>query len=265
MKQIKTVLAALILLTVAIPAHSWTLGIGATSYYSDWTPEFIGQHEDVSVDPALLAGFALSFSFCERFMLSGQAMFSFLDHTADYTVDLTTYRVNINSNYRREETDVSLMYILNSHFSIFAGYKRLNFDLTDLNGAEAPPPAVINFSELNNQFHIQGPGAGISYKIQLADNLTATLSTSLIYFNMKYYGYFIEESGDNINISRVDYTYDGLGNNTTLNFSCYLDSINTAINLGARCQVIKYLDTGDAPKLDYDLNYGLTLSAMYFF
>ena len=78
-------------------------------------------------------------------------------------------------------------------------------DLTDLNDAEASPAATITFSELYNRFHIQGPGAGVSYKLPLAENLSASVSTSLIYFSMKYYGYFIEESGTDINTGRVDY------------------------------------------------------------
>lgn len=267
MKHIRIVIAALMLILPSLPAYSWQLGLGLTSYYSDWTPEFIGQHDDVNIEPALLGGFALSFRFYERFVLSGQGMFTFLEHTADYNINVdgaTPHSLNINTNYKREETDVSLMYILNENFSVFAGYKRLNFDLIELNNAEATPSYQVFSGEFYNQFHIQGPGAGISYKIPLGENLNASVSTSLIYFFMKYYGYIPVDTGFEINIANSEYTYNGLGNNTTLVLSYIFDSISTAINLGARCQVIKYLDTGDAPKLDYDLNYGLTLSALYF-
>ena len=268
MKHIKIILAALMLLLPSIPAYSWQLGLGPTSYYSDWTPEFIGQHDFAEVDPALLAGVALSFRFYDRFVLSGQAMFTFLEHTAGYSVFVDgtpSHTVQLNTDYKREETDVSLMYILNDSFSVFAGYKRLHFDILKLNSAHATDGYPTVSDEFDNQFHIHGPGTGILYKLPLAENLSASVSTSLIYFFMKYYGYFLEDTTTDIIAAHVDYTYNGICNNTTLNFSYYLDSISTAINLGARCQVIKYLDKSDAPRLDYDLNYGLTLSALYFF
>lgn len=269
MKTTRRILAAAIFFySFVIPAYTWQLGLGLTSYYSDWTPEFIGKNDSAKVEPALLAGFAASFRFYDRFVLSGQGMFTFLNHNAEYSVFVESSpsrTVYIDTNYKREETDISLMYIINSSLNIFAGYKRLHFDITDLNSAEATDNYPVNIPSFNNQFHIQGPGAGVSFKHPLAENLSANISTSLIYFNMKYYGYFLEDAGAEINAEHTDYTYNGLGNNTTLVLSYYIDSINTAVNLGARCQVIKYLDAGDAPKLNYDLNYGLTLSAMYFF
>lgn len=256
------------LILMAAPAWSWQLGVGLTSYYSDWTPEFIGQHDDVSIDPALLCGAAVSFRFYDRVVFSAQGMFTLLKHTGDYSINVdgtTPHSLNINTDYKREETDVSLMYIINEKFSVFAGYKRLNFDLVELNRAEAEPAYPVFSGEFYNQFHIQGPGAGISYKIPITENLSAGVSTSFIYFFMKYYGYLPVDTGSEIGIANSDYTYNGVGNNTTINFSYFFDQISTAVTLGARCQVIKYLDTSDAPKLDYDLNYGLTLSGIYFF
>ena len=49
-----------------------------------------------------------------------------------------------------------------------------------------------------------------------------------------------------------------------LTFSYFMPSIDTSLNLGARCQYIKYKLEDDSPELDSDLNYGVTLSAMYF-
>ena len=88
---------------------------------------------------------------------------------------------------------------------------------------------------------------------------------------MKYQGYFLQEETNLQNntyfvgVDKIINNYKGLGNNTALVFSYYIPSFDTAINLGFRCQYIKYNKEGDAPDLGSDLNYGSTLSVMYFF
>lgn len=251
---------------MATPAFSWNLGIGPSAYYSVWTPEFIGQHRDAEVDPTLLAGGIVSVQFYERFIMSLQPLFSVANRNTAYTVDVPSAApVELETSYSREEVELSLMYVLSSRFRVSAGYKMMNFDEIEQTSARTSPAYTLDISKFSNQFHIQGPGAGVSASLPISGNLSASLSTSVLYFTMTYYGYFLQASGSTINSEHVDYTYTGIGNNTALVFSYFFESINTSLNLGTRCQVIKYKNAGGAPKLDYDLNYGVTFSALYIF
>ncbi len=251
-------------LCVPARAFSWNLRIGPSLYYSVWTPEFIGQHDNAEVDPALLAGGIVTFQFYESFILSAQAMYSVTNQETEYTVDVPSVtKITLNTGYEREEVEISFMYVLNARFRVSLGYKMMNFDEVELIGTHTVPSYPVQIGMFNNQFHINGPGLGISYGMPLLGNLSASLGTSILYFWMTYYGYFPRYSGTAIEADNVTYEYNGIGNNTSLVFSYFFSSISTSINLGGRCQVIKYLDSGSAPKLGYDLNYGLTLSALY--
>ncbi len=138
MRRVKSTVIIILMLCI-IPVSSWPvqIGAGAATYYSEWVPDFIGQNDKINVDPALLAGFALSIRFFDRFMIGAQGMFSFLDHKAGYTVELPSTDVDIKTLYTREETDLSLTYLINDRISFFAGYKMLNFDVTELQKADA--------------------------------------------------------------------------------------------------------------------------------
>jgi len=251
-------------LCVPARAFSWNLGIGPSLYYSVWTPEFIGQHENAQADPALLAGGIVSFQFYERYILSAQTMFSVTSQEAEYTVDVpSAAKITLNTGYKREENEISFMYVLNARFRISLGYKMMNFDEIELIGSHTVPSYPVQIGKFSNQFHILGPGLGISYGMPLPGNFSASLGTSILYFWMTYYGYFPHDSGTAIEAENVTYEYNGIGNNTSLVFSYFFSSISTSINFGGRCQVIRYLDSGSAPELGYDLNYGLTLSALY--
>lgn len=73
MKKIKR-LFMIFTLTAAIslPAYSWDLGLGITSYYSAWEPAFLDTYSNVKTDPVFLAGPVISLRFFDRFMLGGQ-------------------------------------------------------------------------------------------------------------------------------------------------------------------------------------------------
>lgn len=134
-----------------------------------------------------------------------------------------------------------------------------------MDSVKAPAGYTSAIDTWNNNFSFDGPGAGIAFRFTITESLSTVLSTSLVYLKMDYQGYYMYLNGTTIHSEKVNYTYNCLGNNTTLALSYLLDSINTSINLGARCQYLKYMEEGNAPGLSYDLNYGITLSAMYFF
>lgn len=267
MSKFRTVLLSLLLCSAfSVPAFSLDLGVGVSTYYSYWEPAFLKNYDNVKVDPAMLVGPSLLLHFYDKWSLGLQAMLSVNNFNSEYTVNVPAAGdVTVVSESRRFEGEISLMYALTSNFRIFGGYKKIDFDETGLDDIKLPAGYTTNIDVWENAFHIQGPGGGIAFSMPLTESINATLSTSLLYFNMFSQGYVLTSYGSEIGSMKDDQNYHGYGNNSALVFSYILPSISTAINLGLRCQYISYKPEGDAAELDSDLNYGVTLSAMYFF
>jgi hypothetical protein len=266
MLKIKNVFISFILcVAFTVQAYSWDLGLGVTSYYSYWEPAYIKAYNNDKVDPVLMAGPVISLQVFEKWTIGLQGIISVKNFNSEYTVFVPgAGNVTITSSCERMEAEAGIMYSASSCFKIFAGYKHISFDEKGLNHIQVPAGYSSNVDFWENQFQISGPGAGIALILPVTENLKATLSTSLLYFDMTYQGYYLIKNGTNIESDNVDYSYHGYGNNSSLVFTYFVQSFNTAISTGARCQYIKYKSEGGAPDLDSDLNYGVTLSAMYF-
>lgn len=258
----------LIYLAMALPAYSWDLGAGVTSYYSIWTPAFIKKHDNAKIDPAILVGPVITFQFYDKFVLTGQAMISLPGTEANYTVKLPSAgNVSVTSTCQRFEAESSLMYSLHSYLKIFAGYKIIEFQESELRDIKIENSLYsFNVDIWDNEYRISGPGTGFLITLPIAENLKVTAGTSILYFSMAYQGYFLNDTyGTTVSSNKNNSSYHGLGNNSSIVLSYYFPSLDTALNLGVRCQYLKYYKEGDSPELGSDLNYGATLTAMYFF
>lgn len=262
----KIIAAILFITTLSSPAFSGTWGLGITSYYSYWVPAYMKTHDNVKVDPVLLVGPVVSYSFYERWVLGFQGVINIQDYETGYSIYVPPAgNVDIRTKNDRHEFEISLMYILTSHFRIFAGYKDFSFDESSVT-AKAPSGYNVDSGGLNCQFGTEGLGSGVAYSLSLVDNLKMSLSTSFLYFFAQYTGPVIDIVGTDIYKStQFSYDYTGYGNNSSITFSYFFPTVDTALNLGARCQYIKYKSKDNTPDFGSDLNYGITFSAIYFF
>lgn len=246
-------------------AYSWDLGLGVTSYYSYWEPAYLKEQDNPKIDPALMIGPILSLQFFKDWTLGFQGLINankIEDEYSFYTPGIGN--TSVVSEISRLEAEFSLMYSFSQYIKFFCGYK--HFKITEDKPKEIDLPAGYTSyqGDWYNDFDISGTGAGIAFSLPLVENLKATLSSSILYFNMGYNKPYVYGSTPTLFIEKHNYSYHGYGNNTTFVFTYFFPSIDTAISAGARCQYIKYKSEGDAPDLDSDLNYGVTLSVMYF-
>ncbi len=143
----------------------------------------------------------------------------------------------------------------------------IEFNETELSNVQISNSAyTYSIDVWNNQFSISGPGSGVLISLPVSGNLKLSVSTSLLYFYMDFQGYFLNDtSGNTVSANKSNYSYRGLGNNSTLVFSYYIPSMDTAFNAGVRFQYLNYKEEGDPTDLYSDLNYGFIFTAMYFF
>ena len=259
-------LLVFLFIIISVPAFSWPLGIGVTSYYSFWEPAWSDNFENVEIDPALLAGPVISCSFLGDFTLTGFLMFNMNDVQARYSIPMAGVgNVNIVSNVERLEGEMSLMYSVNRYFRVLAGYKLQIYNENEIPERSSVPAGYVNFiSNWQNGFQVSGPGAGVVVAMPLAAGFSISISTSLIYVSVKNSTPVLFTMGSEIHSKGVEYIYSGIGNNTSVSISYYLPSMNTAISLGGRFQYLRYDGKGDAPELENDYYYGATLTAVYY-
>jgi hypothetical protein len=266
-KKAALLVTLLLFMLMSVPAFSWTLGVGASSYYSFWNPAWAQDYNNVKIDPALMAGPLVSLTIYEDFTLTGLYMRSINNPGADYTATPsgTGPIVTFNTRLKREEGEANLMYALSRAFRIFAGYKMQAFtEEAGRDDVTVPNPAISLVNAWNNEFRISGPGAGIAVVLPLTKSLGLSMSTSLIYLWIKYQGYKLEW-GSSMNGIKDNNDYTGIGNNSALSLFYSLPSINTVISLGGRFQYLRYIAKGSAPSLGNDYYYGVTLAAVYYF
>ncbi|MBP7584142.1 MAG: hypothetical protein KBA61_08930 [Spirochaetes bacterium] len=265
----KSIMTAVLVLVIStsIPAFSWPLGIGVTSYYSYWNPAWSEGFDNVEIDPALLVGPVLSLTVFDTFTLTGFMMVSVNNPRSRYSLPLAGVgNVGIVSNVERLEAELSLMYLVNRYFRILAGYK------TQLYNEEDTPETVIvpvgytsRVDFWKNSFQISGPGAGMALILPVADAFSLSISTSLIYLAIDHTSPRLKQMGMEIYSEGIDYNYTGTGNNTAITASYYFPSMNTVISLGGRFQFLHYKAEGDAPSMGNDYYYGITFAALYLF
>lgn len=252
---------------ISVSAYSWTLGAGVTSYYSYWDPAWSENYNSVEIDPALLVGPVVSLSFGERYTLTGLLMMNANQPHSKYSVPMPgSGEVGIDSEMRRMEGELNLMYSITGYFRILAGYKMQDYQETYQPDMTTVPVGYTNKIDFwDTGIWINGPGLGIVVSFPLGGNIGFSISTSLIYMSIKYRERGLMLMGMDIYSEGKDYSYTGLGNNSSVSFGYYIESINTAISLGGRFQYLRYQAKGDAPELGNDYYYGATLSAVYYF
>ncbi len=213
-----------------------------------------------------MAGSLVTLTFFEDFTITGVYMRSINNPGAGYTSTPSGFNgtVEFDTKVTREEGEMNLMYAVSRHFRVFAGYKTQAYTETTGKNGITINPLSGSIPDWNNEFWISGPGAGIAVVVPVAEHLSVSASTSLIYQSIRYQGYYVTYMGV-VGGNKITYNYSGIGNNSALVLSWSLPSINTVISLGGRFQYLRYMAKGDAPSLGNDYYYGVTLAAVYYF
>lgn len=231
MKKLVLSLAAVAVLTAAVPSRAMDITAGANTWYSWW--DFKSEHSenDTKFDPALLYGPALSFKFTDDYNLT----FVFLYGKFDMTESGTTREIS------RSDSDLILNYRLNGYFKIFAGGKYMAYEMPDF------------------KHRGLGPGAGISAVFPVVNSFYILGNISGLYLWGKH------EQEDQTEGTRKD-DYNEYGMNSSLSLAYYIEPASVTLSLGGRYQYFK--TDFEASPYQKDLThhfYGITASATYSF
>lgn len=260
-------------------AADW--GIGIYTFYAWWEPSFKGIYENLEYDKNhLYGGPAFSVTFFENWTLGTLFCMELYERKIEYDykgtgeISGTDYNMHFKSNPNRIDWDNTLTYKINQQFKVFIGYKLNNIVIhKDVDFDEDKPITVSSPYTLNTYFYWErerimnfGPALGINYTVPLSDNTAIVFSTSGLYTSTKLCILEYYEFSSNVIEARMkEYHYYGIGNNSTITLSYFIEPLSTSISLGGRFQVFKYIAESGSPELSNDYFYGITASAMFIF
>ena len=230
-------LAALIPATLA---HASDLSIGAATWYSWWKLDNVKGGKDGD-DSALLYGPLLSFSFSERWSVSGVFLYG------HYEIE---YTHQSSEKIDRFDSDLVLNYRVTSLIKLFAGIKIMGYEWELSTTSE----------EMDGISYNLGPAFGIGFTIPITGNFYLLANASGIYARGKNTS-SSDTDGDTETLSTA------YGGNGTITLAWYIASASTSINLGGRYQYF-YMMNDNSENNEYEAHnhiYGVTLSAIYSF
>jgi len=261
--------------------HAADWGIGIYTFYARWEPSFKDIFENLEYDKNhLYGGPAFSVTFFENWTLGTLICFEISETNMEYDyqgtgeISGTDYNLHVKSNPNRIDWDNTLTYKINQQFKVFIGYKVNNIVIhKEVPFGEDKPITISSPYTLSTYFEWQkeriinfGPALGINYTIPLSYNTAIIFSTSGLYTTTKLSILEYYEFSSNVIEARLkEYHYYGVGNNSTITLSYFIEPLSTVISVGGRFQVFKYIAESDSPDLSNDYFYGITASAMYFF
>ena len=262
-------------------AADWAVGI--YTFYGWWQPAYKGYLDDLKIDSSnLYGGPAIGVTFFQNWTLSLAIYYGIEDTSTEYDyqgtggLSATDYTIHMKTEMSRTDFDLSLSYKINQQFKVFLGVKSIS--LSDGNDKDIYDEECFTITTTSGSYvkgdskwketHLEsiGPGLGISYTIPIFDKTALTFATSALYAGASLKSNkYIESSSGILDAQQVEYTYTTYGNNSTVTLSYFIEPISTAISIGGRFQVLRYVSEDDAPSLPNDYFYGITASVMFLF
>lgn len=266
-KKVFFILLTLSSIFFSVPAFSWPLGIGVTSYYSYWKPAWSDSYSNVEIDPVFMVGPVISLTFFENFTLTWLMITNIYEPMASYSIPVEGVgRVEVESRYQRSENELTFMYTINKYIRCFVGYKEQEYiESEEAERISVPVGYVNRITYWNHRMKFEGSGAGVSLVIPLEGGMSVTVNTSVLFLDIKYSREEFDIQTPNIYTISTEDRFRAVGNNSSVALSYYFSTVNTAISLGAKFQFLRYYADDDAPSMGYDYYYGVTLAALYFF
>ncbi len=267
--------ASVVFMSIPQKSHAADHTIGIYTFEAWWEPSFRNQYTDFNTKPVFLAGPIYSVALENGITITGLVLLPLSDGNTSYNVEGsssgTPYNLHFDTSMTRADFDLTVSYKFIQNLSGFLGFKAILNCLNDSDDTELTVKdtlgnySVSSGSEWDDKISFgYGPAVGATYTIPLNDFLFISAGTSLLYSRFYVEDLEIAVTGTAIAEGKeVKYNYNAFGNNSTLNFTCYIDSLSTSIILGGRFQVLKYIAADNGPDLANDYFYGFTISALY--
>ncbi|HPA71164.1 MAG TPA: hypothetical protein PKY31_02780 [Spirochaetota bacterium] len=230
MKKILTVsIAACFIITVMVitsaqQAHSATLGIGASGWYTWWQPK--PDTKTVEKDSSLMYGPQLLLQFAPQWSVSSVFIFGEFEYKEESSsaMDITRY-----------DSDTTLTYSINSYLRLFGGFKFMGFDY-----------------EMGNHYGY-GPGFGVGLVIPTVENLYCAFNISGMYL-------WAEQEDDG---NKMDYTEYGINSSVAMVYMIPSSSVSLSIGGRYFYFQIEPDEIYNFYQKEKHHFYGITASAMY--
>jgi hypothetical protein len=259
-----------IIAIIPLKLNAASFSAGASAWYAWGEPsfknEFMGKNDDTSSknkyeaidDAAMIYGALFALQITDDLALG--AVFSYgtgWGCKADYMFYSGTYlhMYRTMDKMQRYEGDLTFNYRLTDMFKLFFGWKYYGFRGDGDYEIYFEGGSFIGSGTFNIEADSTGPGAGLTLKMNLVDNLYLISTLSGIYMKEKS----VTDIKGYTNETNKEY-YDSAGPNATINFTYVVPETTASLSLGGRYQYLVNLESHTKNQL-----YGLMLSAIYSF
>jgi hypothetical protein len=289
------ILLFFLIISAAFPAFSRAASIsfGPYFYYAAWEPFYkdnlLSKNSDQSynwnhkftMNPAPLYGFALGFSFADRWNISSVfvtgkyiSRFSYLAYSylaplfvtalgGDGT--LTPTKISSRQSTDKYDLDATLSYTLNKFMKIFLGFKYQRYTIAEgpynvpmrLNGSTTPGSYWI-YNNTRITYNGYAGGCGVGFNAHVVENLFFFFNISGLYqypqmtANSSFFIMFRADGGGGFilplnfkdalhNQRNNKLVYNAVGGNVTANFAYQVPSAHLTLSLGARYQYLYFM------------------------
>ena len=247
--------------------------VGLYSFYAFWEPSFSGDVKDLELDPMLMWGPYLSVTFCKKLSVSAVLIQnrtnpSELEYVDVGNGDSGEWKINCEAPAWRSDLDLSVSYRFTGGLSLIAGYKisRFGEDEDNSSAMDSGSPYTIDdyFGSRYFDCYLHGFALGGAYSVPLFNFFSLSINTVAIVCSCNLtYSTFIEAIPGSIGFGPdADEDCIGIGNNTSLGLSYYIEPLGTSIILGGRFQFIRYFSESDTQAFTNEYFYGVTLAAV---
>lgn len=242
-----------------IKAEAFKMGLGVYTYYN-WKDYSWADVDNLKMEGELQEGPVINMTWVHTVSLTLSAIAPFFDKyhaDFDFKTPVSGYDVHVeNASLDKSDIDIALSYAISPRFKIFAGAKYINLEIFDgvetvftgVNGGTVVSHKTTNGTEeggdksfySNNIF---GGALCVNYSYPAFSVFAMVADVSCLYFSGEITSTPVEfNSGNNIfktaGEAKATGSYNFMGSNIVLSLSYCLDSINTALSLGGRYQII---------------------------
>lgn len=269
-------LVALLAVLSTQAVYSMNITLGMNAFYAMWAPAWGNVNGSFTSDPLLMWGPSASLSFDNGFTISvlylqNSTNPSKARNEVQGSGHLGRYTMVLDTTIERGEIDLTAGYRLMDGLRIFAGFKNMFYNEGGRRGSTDASidmfgPYTVGSIDALYADNI-GAGMGLMYYRQVLANTIFSFVVSVIYMESTIQTNSYKELGTTGVIDSVSENdkYRAVGGNTSFSISYYFPGTGIMLSLGGRYQQLKYIPVDNGNTLEYDIYYGLMVSAGYTF
>ncbi|MBN2158395.1 MAG: hypothetical protein JW807_03295 [Spirochaetes bacterium] len=282
--RVVLLLISVIVTTAAIPAYSFQIAFGGTTWYSKWEPAWAywkfrvpatltGDFPPVPVpiklndftsDMSFLYGPMLMIGFDHRWSVASVFMYGRFEFVSNGP-RLTGFGYLGDTRYRKKiekyDSDSTLNCQVNRYFRLFLGFKYQGYTYREnMWFANFTEEGALFARNARDVMRNLGLGLGLGFNIPLIENFYVLINGSASFlFGQEHFSfqhnYFILIGDSGVQQNPTQYrksNFYAIAGNSSLSFAYYISKANISLSLGFRYQVLYFIQPNTGWKYYYE-------------